>query len=1218
MKLLFAFLAILGGTALADCGCLKCSKHLTVAGEVPGAPGQAPVKVIYRCVSGYPSIGGHQGGYPACQPRVEIPDRPEVPSPICGGEFPVLIQPFCKPVCVDHHRGHGHYPQGHYYPYRHSHAGSCYMDGAMACYPQDDYYEDDEGYKIVPVRVEQPCHTSPQPCPTLPCLSTKLDRVVVPCPCPSVHPHHSHHGHHPHHQERVIPTCCGHISCPVINPHVRYVSKISFPTLQNVTDPLGQPHSRNKRELPILQNGYKFMMNMLPKFIKEPIIKTVNSMAMTHPDPRLRNMYNLPPPKLTLKEHLAQKHKENMDAIKNKVFGSATLKQVPKQFADHKRISKKYVNEDRYINKYSGEEKYLKKYNRPRIYVDNQLVDRETENFVESLQKPQISYKNDHSRYQYHYSESDEDQYILKHRPPGRKQEVNSGKKWMSEVSSYEVLDEFSNYQSKSGMSEKEKARFLLKLKKLNRGQKRAKTHDNTIDDTKMENHRTKRSIIIDSDALSLPLYQIRLKESFESNEIDDYSDYDYQENSEEDDIVGGRRNSIHDSREEIIRKAIREELEKYNNIKSESESEVDYENLMIPHKKKKWVSEYPLLNILTFPAKVLKNLKEEELNPLPIVGAVPRMMVDTKRYFKDFGKNLKKGFLHFTSDMIGDFDHYGPVDHFLDSIVERKRFKRSLDTKVVADDNVMNPCKDTNFPKESENKVRKKRYILKMVDDDEVEELLREKLGKLMEKPERTAKPTRKFKLKHNHLDNSKEQRKIVEHLYDDIKKQASDIVRKRKKGGKAKDTKKSHNDSMEELKKKIVIEPIKPKVIIDNNGLPFMEINGYKRPIFLKKGKNVAGVQNSIENSSVDPYNSSEEANLQKINSVILRARNKKDSVSPEIPLEAVKEKISQLLGDIDMLVYMDCTKFDQIYDDLIEIQSIKTSIVQSWKRIIMDKKINDFEDKISLLEKFTELQQVKNTATKTIIYTLYEERENPFAVKKLTGSLTGLQKVQCIINQVVDSFQEKFKTGSRFDVATEIKYVDYLASLRFVQAKTRNEMVKILNNERDLALQENIRLLEKLKMVLVEDDKIIEEEASILWEMKHVYRMQVQTIEEMAERLEKDMKIKKCLKILFDLQKRLKILVEKEKKISCSTSKETSSESEESEESKESDEDSSKESSEQLKSNKSFDIEEFKKKWQKKIEKHKITIESNFKKKMNKLKELTKKKDESVEDE
>ncbi|XP_072383288.1 uncharacterized protein [Diabrotica undecimpunctata] len=218
MKLLFAVLAVLG-TVLADCGCLKCSKHLTLAGEVPGAPGQAPVKVIYRCDSGYPSSCCHQTGYPACQPKVEIPCTPEVPPPRCGPELPVLIQPFCKPVCVDHHRWHGHYPDRHYHD-RHLY-GSCYMDGLTACYPQSDC-DCDEGCKIVPVKVEQPCPPKPQPCPTLPCLSTKLDRVVVPCPCPPQH-YHKHHEHHPHHHnhglyERVIPTCCGHITCPVCPP----------------------------------------------------------------------------------------------------------------------------------------------------------------------------------------------------------------------------------------------------------------------------------------------------------------------------------------------------------------------------------------------------------------------------------------------------------------------------------------------------------------------------------------------------------------------------------------------------------------------------------------------------------------------------------------------------------------------------------------------------------------------------------------------------------------------------------------------------------------------------------------------------------------------------------------------------------------------------------------------------------------------------------------
>ncbi|XP_057658298.1 uncharacterized protein LOC130895145 [Diorhabda carinulata] len=1246
MKLFVTLLAILG-TVYANCGCLKCSKHLTVAGSVPGAPGQAPIQVIYRSENGFPRDTGLVGGAVAAQPTVQAPapvpeDLPTVSVP--GKEIPVEIQQSFRPIDIGCHGNRRIWERNFL------NLGGCYMDGII---PADRILNNYDGRVltsfgnalldgevtnvgegllssvgecgILPVEVQIPEELPSITIPSVPIegLTTSIDRVIVPAPPISVI-----------RGENVIPTCCGPITCPLHSscgcgpyPAQNFQSfgrkpccglsrYESIPSVENTAR--SQTHKRSKRQSPIVQHGYKFMMNMLPKFIKEPIMKTVNSMALTHPDKKLQVIYNLPPPQQSLQEKITQKHKENIASIKSKIFGKPALKQLSKQYAATNYGNRYGVEEDYYPKKYDSGDRFYSKnqmegyfsnrykdYNIPsstkryeeRIpyaHLTQRLVDEETEHFIDSLHYPKPKTRS-------------QDQ-ILKHKQARYPQLKEKDTFWMGELSSNEILDEYFNQKPVNDgekMSAREKARFLQKLKKLNNAHKISKRNVNSKVPNSTKN--MKRSIIIDSDEFSLPLYQIRIRDSDEDNEID--KDYDY----EEDYIVSSHYKDI--SKEELLRKAIREELQRFREDNSEEELE------FAPHIKKEWISKYPLLHLLTLPAKVLRSLNDED--SFPIVKAVPKMLVGTKRYFRDFGRNFKKNLLHFTSDMIGDFEEYTPTDNFLDNIINRRRrFRRDL-PEIIKNSTNQSQTQTTN--KDGNISDRKKRYILKMVDDDEIEQLLREKLGRMIEEPEKPNKSNRKFRAKHNKIGNSEEERKIIEHLFGGMKKQSRsssenyfDNPKKQRNNSRLRSKKiTSQEDSIEQIRKKIIIEPVKPKLIIDNHGLPFMEVNGYKRPIFMKKAKKKETEENSVENTSFDPYNSSEEGDLDKINSIINRARdtNYLPSRNAEIPVQAIKEKISQLLTDIDVLIYMDCRKFDDIYDELNEIQSIKKSIVQSWKRLIMDKQTNDYEAKIGILEKFTELQETKNRAMRIIIQTLYEERENAFAVKKLIGDLVSLQKIQCIINQVVDSFQEKFKTGTKFDVVLEIKYVDFLSSLKVLKANTRNEMIRLLENERDIELQENIQLLEKLKRLLVDDDDdLIEEEANILWDIKHVQSMQVSTIEEIIDRLEKGLKIKKCLKILFDLQRRLAIMDDKEKKVGTDDNQAESDSGEESDEisvSGESQEEHDEVdiTSDKNKSKKKFNLEEFKRKWQEKVVKHKHLIEENYKKKIDKLKELRK---------
>lgn len=382
---------------------------------------------------------------------------------------------------------------------------------------------------------------------------------------------------------------------------------------------------------------------------------------------------------------------------------------------------------------------------------------------------------------------------------------------------------------------------------------------------------------------------------------------------------------------------------------------------------------------------------------------------------------------------------------------------------------------------------MRKRRYIVKIVNEDDIEKILTEKFRKMLFNSAENHKPEMRYKV---HEDVEDE---------DPYMLRSTNYERRRKR-------KKHSNDVVYD--KNMVVEKVKPKIIIDNNGLPFMEIDGYKRPIILKKKKNKL----KAPMKSPSYYDSSEEVNWEKIDHIVGNA-HKYQPESPQIPLHTLKEKTSQLLYETDGLLHTNCEEFDEIFDDLLEIQYIKNALVQDWKRIVMEKRHNDKNSKIDLLEKFKDLQHIKDIALKNIVHIMHENQDNTFMVKKLIKILLRLNKLQCVINQVVGCFEEKFKTGDKFIVEKEIRFVDFLSSLNFARAKTRNDMVILLKKDKDKQLHYNIKLIQTLKKLMISDEhEKIHDQANLLWEMKNVEKMQRNCINEMYERYSDGFKIKR----------------------------------------------------------------------------------------------------------
>lgn len=356
----------------------------------------------------------------------------------------------------------------------------------------------------------------------------------------------------------------------------------------------------------------------------------------------------------------------------------------------------------------------------------------------------------------------------------------------------------------------------------------------------------------------------------------------------------------------------------------------------------------------------------------------------------------------------------------------------------------------------------RSKRYILKMVDEKEVEDFLKEKLGEdspIVETPKKTTK-----------------------------------------RG------------------KKLVVEPLTPKLIIDRKGKTFMELNGLKRPFL----SNLLAKRKNRQQQDHDDITT-------KITNLIEQAKSSAQIVgSPDLSydssmyLQVVREKITQTLHDIENLINADFTKYVNLYENLRKLQDLKSVTVDQWKELLITNRIHEMDGKIRILNSFQQIQNNRAGILKAII-SMLDERS--FLASHLIKVLVRLQKLQCVVYNVVEDFSERLRTRTAFDVQREISYVEYLDSVDFVEANTKEEVEGYLRNERDAELEKRVRLLERLRELLeVEDVAKINEEARLLWEMKNIEKLQQDSIRELNVKIERGQKVRKELKILFDLQRQL----------------------------------------------------------------------------------------------
>jgi len=635
-----------------------------------------------------------------------------------------------------------------------------------------------------------------------------------------------------------------------------------------------------------------------------------------------------------------------------------------------------------------------------------------------------------------------------------------------------------------------EEATLLRKLKRLNNNpfsgdlEEQATTFVKTLlQPDKLS--RKKRTIILGSDELDLPpRYQVEVV----SAEDDGYNNLPLSEEEEEDcDPVVGQSFYRSPSRmytpnrmdtligKNVIQKAVRDELNAFQR-KQQQEQKIKELKTNLQAKRSP-VPHNPIFMLLTAPMQFLKHFSDLNKGANPVITTLPKMVYTAKKYFKDFGKNFHKHCLNLASDIVGDFDQVQPnVIQQIPVLSGRQNFQEHQDFRKVLDDHV-----------------RKKRYVVKVVDDDDMQREIEHYL-------------TEKMDDKFSYL-------KPLQDYYDKV----TDLFTKLQEPVAQETENKPYN-------KKVVVKEVKPKIIIDNKGWPFMEHDGFKRPLLLNRRKPSKSTSNNKEKSS--------EENQDRITSIIARVKENSEVVgkAPQnmMPKQIIKERVHSLLEEIDQLVDLNPEDYDHIFENLMKVQQIKNSIEQDWKRLLINHKIDDVNSKIAILSKFRDLQQIKDESVKNIAEKL-EETNNEFVRKQLVHSLIRLQKLQCLINNVVEDFDHTLQMKTTFNPKKEIKFVDYLSELKFVYqaTKTRNDLLKKLCQDRDNEGQKHIEVLNKLKKLLMmshtdSSDKM-ETVAKSIWELKNLEKLQSQTIKDLNKKLSNNQKIKKELKILFDLQKR-----------------------------------------------------------------------------------------------
>ena len=244
--------------------------------------------------------------------------------------------------------------------------------------------------------------------------------------------------------------------------------------------------------------------------------------------------------------------------------------------------------------------------------------------------------------------------------------------------------------------------------------------------------------------------------------------------------------------------------------------------------------------------------------------------------------------------------------------------------------------------------------------------------------------------------------------------------------------------------------------------------------------------------------------------------------------VSFRIVQEKIMQTLNSLRKLVDVDFGKNYELYQQLLKLQNMKSVITYDWKRIL-DMKNNEESSRMQISEDILEMQAVKDEVVKVIVELLIAERGvNEVTLENL---LLRIQKLQCVFKKIRDEFHAKIALNAPFEVERELKYVDQLNNICLIRSKYDIELYNELITERNEKLKSDIALLEKLKTLLDLAKNInyfdrFQEAVKIIWEMKNLTKIKQLTIRDLKDKITHGQKLRRDLKILFDLHKGLEL--------------------------------------------------------------------------------------------
>lgn len=405
-----------------------------------------------------------------------------------------------------------------------------------------------------------------------------------------------------------------------------------------------------------------------------------------------------------------------------------------------------------------------------------------------------------------------------------------------------------------------------------------------------------------------------------------------------------------------------------------------------------------------------------------------------------------------------------------------------------------------------SGNKIRRKRTLLKVIDESELKEFLREKLPN--------------YDGESNSIEDEGELIRAV--------------------------TPKVLNDENyvnDKDEKRYVMEKFKPKVIIDDNGDTYLEINGNKEQI--KRDKSTTEDDNnnneemvsmvSLMNKLIPKNQNVEEVNVKDtIVRLIRKAKMVKDQPVGTINtfdkdkyINIIKDKITSILPEIEKLIHADFEKEFELFEDLLKLQLLKNNIVKEWKVILINDRINDMKERVRLLNAIHDAQKLKEKIVCDITEKFHST--NYHHKRKLIQVLLTVQKLQSIFLKVIEEFGDKLNTGTSFDVEKEIKYVELIESVTLVSTTRRDYLEKHLKDVRDEELKRQMNLLQDLRDVLERDggntdDKKLIDLSKIIWEINNLEKLQRDSFKELNKKLKFNFNIRREMKIIFDLQKQL----------------------------------------------------------------------------------------------